>query len=396
MVDEKQIKQWLKDGTITQAQAKKMLADSTSYQKEQSSNKLIVAISTIGAILLGIGAILFIASNWRAIPNIIKVLILVGSTFGAYYLGYLFKYQKQNLPKVGASLIFLGALLFGATVFLIAQMYNINANNHTLLLIWLIGVLPLVYAFASVPIAGLSCLLFYVWIGLFVFRNIDFSRAWGDFFSLPVLYLISGILLFGIGGLHYASDKLKDIARTYRIAGIKVVLLSLFLLTFRFFAGNYDKYHWNIREGAEISTQFTVGLVIFAVLALIVAIINLFFNITKSETNILENGISLGLFAIALVFFFFPATNNIYVVLFNLILAGLIFTLLFIGYNRQDMKLVNMGMFWVSVLIVVRYFDFFWDLMPRSLFFMVGGLILVLGGIALERKRRQLKSQFGA
>ena len=396
MVDQKQIKQWLKDGTITPAQAKKMLTDTTSYQKEQSSNKLIVAISTIGAILLGIGAILFIASNWRAIPNIIKVLILVGSTFGAYYLGYLFKYQKQNLPKVGASLIFLGALLFGATVFLIAQMYNINANNHTLLLIWLIGVLPLVYAFVSVPIAGLSCLLFYVWIGLFVFRNIDFSRAYGDFFSLPVLYLISGILLFGIGGLHYASDKLKDIARTYRIAGIKVVLLSLFLLTFRFFAGNYDKYNYNIREGAEISTQFTVGLVIFAVLALIIAIINLFFNITKSETNILENGISLGLLAIAVIFFFFPATNNIYVILFNLILAGLIFTLLFIGYNRQDMKLVNMGMFWVSVLIVVRYFDFFWDLLPRSLFFMVGGLILVLGGIALERKRRQLKSQFGA
>ena len=137
-------------------------------------------------------------------------------------------------------------------------------------------------------------------------------------------------------------------------------------------------------------------MVIFAVLALIIAVINLFFNITKSETNILENGISLGLLAIAVIFFFFPATNNIYVILFNLILAGLIFTLLFIGYNRQDMKLVNIGMFWVSVLIVVRYFDFFWDLLPRSLFFMVGGLILVLGGIALERKRRQLKSQFGA
>jgi len=97
MVDEKQIKQWLKEGTITRAQAKKMLADSSSYKKEQSSNKLIVAVSTIGAILLGIGAILFIASNWRTIPNIAKTLILVGSTFGAYYVGYLFRYQKQNL-----------------------------------------------------------------------------------------------------------------------------------------------------------------------------------------------------------------------------------------------------------------------------------------------------------
>jgi uncharacterized membrane protein len=43
-------------------------------------------------------------------------------------------------------------------------MYNINANNHTLVLIWLIGILPLVYAFESEPIAALSSLLFYTWI----------------------------------------------------------------------------------------------------------------------------------------------------------------------------------------------------------------------------------------
>ena len=60
------------------------------------------------------------------------------------------------------------------------------------------------------------------------------------------------------------------------------------------------------------------------------------------------------------------------------------------------MQIVNTGMFWLSALILVRYFDFFWDLLPRSLFFMVGGLILVLGGIALEKKRRQLKTKFAA
>ena len=68
--------------------------------------------------------------------------------------------------------------------------------------------------------------------------------------------------------------------------------------------------------------------------------------------------------------------------------------LLFVGYQREDMQIVNTGMFWLSVLIIVRYFDFFWGLLPRSLFFMVGGLVLVLGGIGLEKKRRQLKIKF--
>jgi len=400
MVDKKQIEQWLKEGTITKAQAKKMLADTSHYKKERSSNKLIVAVSTIGAILLGIGAILFIASNWQAIPNTIKMLILVGSTFGAYYIGYLFRYQKKNLPKVGASLIFLGALLFGATVFLVAQIYNINANNHTLVLIWLVGVLPLVYAFASVPIAVLSSLLFYIWIGLFVFRNISLTRGMGDLFSLPVLYLVSGVLLFGVGALHYASDKLNNIARTYRIAGIKVGITSLFLLTFNIFSGknlaemrdSSQLAEWGLHFGT--TNQFTISLVIFSVLAIVITIINLFFNISKQKTNILENSIGFGLIALAIIFFFFPATTNIYVIIFNLVLTGIIFTLLFVGYNNEDIKLVNIGMFWLSVLIVVRYFDWFWDLLPRSLFFIIGGLILVLGGIALEKKRRQLSAKF--
>lgn len=395
MVNKEQIDQWLRDGTITQEQANKMLADSSEYRKEQSSNKLIVAISTIGSILLGIGAILFVASNWAVMPNIMKILILVGSTFGAYYSGYFFKYQKQNLPKVGASLIFLGALLFGATVFLIAQMYNINANSHVLVLIWLIGVLPLVYAFQSSPIAGLSALLFYIWIGLFVFKGLDFYHAQGDFFKLPVLYLVSGVLLFGIGQLHYLSEKLKSVARVYRLAGIKIAMVSLFFLTFRFFSGHYGNYSF-FSKSLETSGQFTFGLILFSAVALLLAIIGLFFNPSKSSTNILENSLALGLASVSLVFFFFPATTNIYVLLFNLILAGLVFTLLFVGYQREDMQIVNTGMFWLSALILVRYFDFFWDLLPRSLFFMVGGLILVLGGIALEKKRRQLKTKFTA
>jgi len=392
MVDEKQIKQWLKDGTITSKQAQKMLVDSSKYKKEQRSNKFIVTISTIGSILVGIGAILFIASNWQVIPDILKVLILIGSTFAAYFIGYLFCYQNKNLPKVGASLMFLGALLFGATILLIAQIYNINANSHLLVLIWLIGVLPMVYAFASLPIAGLSSLLFFVWIGLLVFRNIDFGRAYGDFFALPVLYIAAGITLFAAGGLHYFYKKFSGVARIYRLAGIKVILLSLFLLTFRLFSGNYDGF--NIRENATISGQFTVGLVIFSILAILLTVINWFFNKTE-EISMIEHPTNLALTVFVLIFFFFPsATTNIYVLLFNIIFVGLLVLMLYAGYRREDMRLINLGVFWLSAFIIFKYFDFFWKLLHRSLFFIIGGLILVLGGIALEKKRRELKKKF--
>jgi uncharacterized membrane protein len=393
MTNEKQIQEWLKSGTITQEQAQKMLADVDQKSKEERSNKFIVAISTIGAILLGIGAILFVASNWREISDLMKVLILLGSTFGAYYLGYLFKYDKKNLPKVGVSLFFLGALLFGASIFLIAQIYHINANAHSLVLIWLIGVLPLVYAFRSKSIAVLSSLLFFIWISLFIFRGGRFDED--IFFYFPIIYISAGTLLFSIGGLHYLKPQLIKIARIFRIAGIKIAMLSLFLLTFKFSSGYIDSYWFrNSRMLEDLSSQLMISITLFSILSIIGLVVNLLFNPSQSKTNSYENGIALGLLGFTLLFFFFPIESSVYTIIYNLLFSGLTLFLIYIGYQRSDIKIVNIGIFWLSIFILAKYFDFFWDLMDRSLFFIVGGLILVLGGIVMEKKRRQIKEDF--
>lgn len=392
-MDDKLISRWVKEGTITKVQAKKMLADVSKGRKESSSNKMIVAASTIGSILLGIGAILFIASNWEKMSNIVKTLILIGSTFAAYYVGYLFKYQKQNLPKVGDALMFLGALLFGATIILVAQIYNLNANTHVLILIWLIGILPLIYVIQSMPIAGLASLLFYVWIFLFFSPQ---RSGWFWFFGsgetilyLPVFYLVGSVMLFSVGGLHYFSEKLKNVARIYRIASLKVFLISLFFLTFNFIS---QASRYNISRN-ELPSRFLIGFVAFSIIAIILSVVNWFFN--KSErASMLEGPVGIGFVALALVFFFYPSATSIYVLLFNLLLAGFILLMIYAGYQREDMKIVNMGMFWLAVFIVVKYFDWFWKLLSKSLFFIAGGLVLVLGGIALEKKRRQIKHQF--
>jgi uncharacterized membrane protein len=391
MVDDQQIKQWLAEGVITQEQASKMLADATQQRKARASDKVIVTMSTVGAVLLGIGAILFVASNWQVMSNLMKVLTFAGATFGAYALGYFLAYQSRTSPKVGAALIFLGALLFGATIFLVAQIYHIQAHSHALLLWWLLGILPLVYVLRSLPVAGLAAVLAFVWMGLFVFRGMSPEHV--DWLGLPVLYLASALLLFEAGGLHYRRDTLRPVARAYRIAALKVVMVCLFLLSFRLFAGTYEGF--NPRADRTYSPQFSAGVVSVAVLAAGLAVLNLSTNPSKSETWKLEGWASLALLGIALIFFLFPAkAGNFYVIVFNLVLACCIALLIAIGYQREDIRVVNIGMSYLSLLVLVRYCDWFWALLPRSLFFIVGGLILVGGGIALEQKRRQLKVQF--
>ena len=396
-VDKDQIEGWVREGTISQVQADKMLADTKELGQEKSSSRFVVALSTIGAILLGVGAILFIASNWEVLSDIAKTLILVVATLGAYGVGYYFKYKSGKLPKVGSSLIFLGALLFGATIFLVAQIYNVNANNHTLLLVWLIGILPLVYALASTAMASLAALLFFVWLAFFMLDRFVENWAYLDTFLLrmPALYISAGVLVFGIGAFHYLSDRLKSVARTYRLFGIKISMLALFLLTFEFFSSKHVVlYDVGFGPDTTGSPEFTMWFVIFSIVAVILSAANLFFNPSRSQHNKLESGISLVLLASAMTPYFYPSETSVYAVFFNLLMAAIVIAIIYIGYHREDMQVVNAGLFWAAALIIARYFDFFWKLLDRSVFFMVGGLILVLGGIALERKRRQIKSKF--
>jgi uncharacterized membrane protein len=104
--------------------------------------------------------------------------------------------------------------------------------------------------------------------------------------------------------------------------------------------------------------------------------------------------IALLMAGITLTTIYITASGKIYMVLFNAIFLVLLTLLLYVGYSTEDIGIVNTAMFWFIFLIFARYFDFFWGLLPRSLFFMLGGLVLLVISIVLERKRRELKVQF--
>ena len=79
---------------------------------------------------------------------------------------------------------------------------------------------------------------------------------------------------------------------------------------------------------------------------------------------------------------------------FNFLFAFEIFGLILLGFIRRYPTYVNIGLLFFALDVVARYFDFFWALLPRSLFFMAGGLFLLFGGIYLERKRRRILASF--
>jgi uncharacterized membrane protein len=80
---------------------------------------------------------------------------------------------------------------------------------------------------------------------------------------------------------------------------------------------------------------------------------------------------------------------------FNLLFSVLILLLIYYGFSSGDIRVVNMGLFWLALFLLAKYFDWFWGFLDRAMFFLVGGVILVVGGIVLEKQRRKIKSSLG-
>ena len=143
-----EIELWIKENIITSEQKNKILARYKVLKEADEKagpGKLITVISVMGAILVGVGIILFIASNWSEIPRWGKLSIIFISMLLSYGLGFYLRNEKENYPKIGSSLILLGSLIFGSGIFLIAQIYHITVHYPNGPLMWGLGVLPLAY-----------------------------------------------------------------------------------------------------------------------------------------------------------------------------------------------------------------------------------------------------------
>lgn len=115
---------------------------------EDLQKKVVMIFVTFGALLVGAGIFSFVASNWQEIPKSVKVILLISSIIGFYIFGYYLKEEKK-LERSGEAIIMLGSIAFGASIFLIAQIFNIRAEWPEGFVIWFLGAIGIAYTFNS-------------------------------------------------------------------------------------------------------------------------------------------------------------------------------------------------------------------------------------------------------
>ena len=81
---------------------------------------------------------------------------------------------------------------------------------------------------------------------------------------------------------------------------------------------------------------------------------------------------------------------------FILVLTLLTSAGIYLGVAWESAVILNTSLVFFAINLYTRFYEYFWDAMPKSLFFIVGGAALILGGIWVERFRRRLVRQFGA
>ncbi|MDP6665912.1 MAG: DUF2157 domain-containing protein [Dehalococcoidia bacterium] len=388
---------WRESGLISDEQSEAILnfesVPEIPFRLGIRFSRLIVVLSTLGAVLIGAGIISFVAAGWSDIPAIAKLVLLVGGQSLTYWAAYQLQYVR-GYPRVGGAVMFTGAAWFGANVFLVAQSYHLATDNPDLLIWWFLGVLPLAYLTRSKAITVMAVGIFTVGISWKAA-----SQADGADIGILVMatLLFAAAAMYAIGMVHLRRESLKFYAGPYLVCGallaIGVTYLFTFDVIFTDISRRYDPGDWVLSGGYFVlSSVVSAGTLI----ALVFAVRNSDqvgrpFVERLAEPAVVVLVVATGWFVATRAF----ETPGPYVVVANLVLILLVLGMIVLGIVNRREALVNVGIVFFVIDLSTRYIELTLDMLDTSLTFIVGGLFLLGIGYAMERGRRRLLRQFG-
>ncbi|QAS51653.1 DUF2157 domain-containing protein [Halobacillus litoralis] len=383
----KESEKWVDEAIITEAQREQLLG---RYPKKQNKPMLL----SFAAILIGLGFLTFVASNWSYLTDIGRLAILLTSLLSFYIIGE-WVYRKRS-KRVGVSLILIALLVFGSSIFLVGQMYHYTTFSAFPFFLWsLVGfglymILKETTFFHATLIimtvgqlySGIVYQDFHLWLGLLFILGmgavVKQTRALPHIMAFSISYVLQAVILVFSEGvpsywliafflLLYVMDDFlieKGKRRIFKTSSILSIFTMLLLQVF--FLGN--EY---VGELTESSLYFFLVWAILFVFAVI--------RSAMSSTN--YYWIDLLLFVPVFRFEFGDVLSLVILFLYALLW-------LVSGYQQEVTRWINKGTVAFLLTTFVAYFQLAWDFMNRSLFFFVGGLLLFVLSYFLEKKRR--------
>ncbi len=385
-----EVASWQQDGTISDEQAHAILArypeNVPGYEASRRRQPLVVALSVLGAVLIGLGVISFYAANWDEISRTVRLVSLIAGVLLSYGAGY-YVWQRTSYSAVAVALVLLGCIIYGAGVHLIGQIYHIDVNNPNLSLFWFLGVAPMAYVTRSRPVMFLAIVLF---LAAVAFRLQDWLEGFGDSeagIAGFVLYLTLGAFLYAVGKAKRLFDGWEAIGGLFMGLGLVTAFFALYLFTFH-----------DLFEGADSISGAGFGYWALAYVASAVAIaVTAWLAWRRAQRgerpliDLAEVAAIVVLLGVAHVAGLVPVDwDPFYPIVFNALFALSALGLMASGYLQDHEARVNLALALIALYLITRYFEYSIDLLDSSLVFVGAGVVLLAGGYLLERGRRQM------
>jgi uncharacterized membrane protein len=180
---------WWQEGWIDASLYERL---SERYQFNQiegeASNRFVAILLGLGAVLLGLGAITFVAANWQEWSRMFRVILLLSCFVAVNAAGfYLWRRptSQKGFQRLGHALLLLGALLLGANMGLMSQMFHQSGDLYELFVVWALGVAVMAYSLRLTSLGVLALIL----MGSGYLMSLSSGSSWQEFSWTNLLVL---------------------------------------------------------------------------------------------------------------------------------------------------------------------------------------------------------------
>jgi len=346
---------WRTNGWLSEEGRAAIVAD---IQNSTSAFSLASALGILASVLFGFAAISFVAAHWEDIPRLARLLLLLACIWAGYGVAGWLETRGQTLLADAAVLFSSG--MFGASIMLISQMYNISGDPADGLLLWWTGTLFAGAVLRSNPTLALAIVL----VGTWSFLNVSESNTvhW-PFLIGWTLVTAAFVWQLWWPGLHLSA-----------------LTLSLFVVSLGYLLGKGHAH--------ELVAVLGVSAAIGSV-----AIEKTRFDLDHLAAPLFAYAIAVafaGLFALQ----FFESPSVVQLLLLAAVTLALLLLAIAYALSRSNRGALWIGYMAFSVEILAIYGQTIGSILGTSLFFLIAAVIVAgLAYLALRLARRSASGE---
>jgi uncharacterized membrane protein len=348
---------WVTAGLIDGKTAEAIVLDVEAHDRRSLSFGSILAI--MAALLLGAAILVFVASNWEAIPRLARVGALFAIIFAGYVGGAVLKLNDH--AAIGEAVWLIAAAAFGGAIALIGQMYHLSGDETQAVLTWCIGTAVAAAALRSGPLTMAAVALAAVWLFL---REVDFWRS-SDF---PHAFI-------GIAAVLWVVSYWTDSAGSRHLILLSLVLYAVFL------AMEYDQ---------ALGVGAVLAAISAALFALAVAMPEQVERVARLNGLLPVHGL-IGFLAGVIVVQLQTAGDAVpaFAIAAAVGLAGIVAAVVLAGRESRGLRWIAYTGFAIELCMI--YMVMIQDMLGTAGFFLAAGVILGLLAFAIIRIEKRMK-----